>query len=385
MRYKVLIIVLLFITFFRIGQSIYSQKEKFFSRGWSGRFQEYQKAYFSSQYIQKKNPGIIPDESLEIFAAESFLRGLNPILIVHDHPPLGRYIVALSLIIFDNPHVIMIPLILLSLLGLFLVGYEILPNAAIALIPVLFFANEPLLLDKFVSTPLLEPIQFPFLVFALYFFILGVTKKNCLLYFIATAIMLGFVISIRFFATGAALLFCMLTYFLLQRKLSKSLFLFLATLPLSLVILLLSYTRTMMDGYSVIKIFGIQKYILVYHKSKFILPFTYWDLLLFNRWHTWWGTWAISSDAHWIITWPLGMIFSISNFLYGIFKKISFQPGETVMMLWIFVYSAMLSTGYTSTNYFLPIIPFTYIIATAFFVKIVKKYQVINNKKKIIV
>lgn len=375
--------MLILLAFLRLGLTIYSQKETFFSRGHNADFEQYKRYYYSSQYVQKKNPSIIPDTFLEVFAAGAFLRGMNPILIIHDHPPLGRYIVASSLLLFDNPYIVMIIIIGLTLYGLFLIANTIFNNAVISLLPIALFANEPLLLNKLTNSPLLEPIQFVFIVFAFYFFILGVSKKNYTKYFILTSLMIGFVISTRFFITGAAMVFGMVSYFILQREINKKFFIFLFSLPIAVIVLLLSYTRTMMDGYNVIKILGIQKYILVYHKSKFILPFTYWDLLLFNKWHTWWGDRTITTDPHWMITWPLAIVFTLGNLLYGMVKKIPFQPGEKILFIWIGIYSIMLSTGYTSTNYFLPVIPFIYILTTAFFVKIIKttKGKFYKNEK----
>jgi hypothetical protein len=125
----------------------------------------------------------------------------------------------------------------------------------------------------------------------------------------------------------------------------------------------------MMDGYSVIQVLKIQKYILMYHKSKFILPFSFWDLLLFNRWHTWWGNWGISSDPQWIIAWPISVVLTAAYFISGLIKKLAFNDAEKIFFLWLIFYTLTLSTGFSSTNYFLPIIPFFYILTASFLYK----------------
>lgn len=365
-----LFFILLLIVFIGPIGAIYKQKDGLFTGGYSKRYETFRNLYYSSQYVKKQNPGIIPDNTLESFAAGVFLKGLNPILIVHDQPPLGRYIVALSIFLFDNPATIIVPLMFVSALGIFLLGKLAMNNIFTALIPVAIFVNEPLFLTKFEYAPLLEPIQLPFIIFALYFFIKGVLEKKYFRWFAATSIMLGFVISIRFFALGAGLLLAMLLFFLWERRVDKKVILFLLSLPLSLVVLVFSYTRTLQSGYSIFQIFGIQKYILFYQQSKFILPFSFWDLLLFNRWHTWWGTRAISSDSQWIIFWPIALVLTLAFLILVIKKQMIFNSAEKIIFLWVGVLCIMLSTGYTSTRYFLPLVPFLYILAVSFLTKL---------------
>lgn len=373
-------IVFIFLAFVMPIFSIYQQKEKFFAPGYHLQYASFKAAYDSSQYVKKKNPGIIPDETFEAFAGGFFLKSGNPILIVHDHPPLGRYFVSLSIFLFDNANTIIIPFLFFSLLGLFLISKLIIKDIIIALIPVAIFANEPIFLSKLIYTPLPEPIQLPFIVFALYFFIKGVDEKKFIKYFILTSIMLGFVISTRFFITGAALLVSMIVYLLLSKSTRHKIFTFIAFLPLSLVVLILSYTKTIQDGYPIFHIFGIQKYILDYHKSKFILPFSFWDLLLFNRWHTWWGNYSISSDSAWIVFWPISSVCALFYGICAVFRKIKMLEEEKIILIWIIVYSLVLSVGYTSTRYFLPLVPFFYILSTSFIFKLLNKK---NDKKNI--
>lgn len=370
---KLLYFFLVVVIFIRPGLGIYKQRESFFRDGYKQSFESFSKLYYSSQYVKKENPNIIPDGILESFAGGIFLKGLNPILIVHDQPPLGRYLTALSIFLFDNPSTILIPLMLASIAGIFLLGKAVLGHTLAALVPVLIFVNEPLFLSKLDYGPLLEPIQLPFIIFALYFFIKGINKKNGYLsWFILTSLMLGFVISIRFFVLGAGLVLAMLLFFLWQRAFNKKLAIFLLTLPLSLIVLILSYIRTLQSGYSVFQIFGIQKYILFYQKSKFILPFSFWDLFLFNRWHTWWGDRSIISDSQWVVLWPISF-FLIVAFLIFVFKKqMLLNSAEKILFLWVGVICLMLSTGYTSTRYFLPLVPFLYILATSFVIKVLR-------------
>lgn len=371
---KVIYFIFILLILARPVAEVYKQRDVFFSRGFMALFPLYEKAYYSSQYVKKENPGIMPDETFEAFVGGAFLRGTNPILIVHEHPPMGRYIIALSILIFDNPRTLIIPLLALSLFGLFLIIRKVFNNNFLALVPLVVYANEPLFMSKLQYTPLLEPIQLPFIIFALYFFIQGVSQKRHMSWFLLTSLMLGFVISIRFFILGAMLVLAMMTHLVLQRKEKRRLLAFIASLPLALVVLFCSYFRTIQDGYSLFQILGVQKYILFYHQSKLENLFSFWDLLLFNRWHAWWGERIIISDSTWIIAWPIAAVLTIGFVLLFLFKKVKTNSTSKIILLWILFYCFLLSGGNSTTRYFLPLLPFLYTFATAFLVALFRKF-----------
>lgn len=370
---KVIYLILILLILARPVAEVYKQRDTFFSRGFMALFPSYEKAYYSSQYVKKENPGIIPDETFEAFVGGAFLRGVNPILIVHEHPPMGRYIIALSILLFDNPRTLIIPLLALSLFGLFLIVRKALNNNLLALLPLVVYANEPLVMSKLQYTPLLESIQLPFIIFSLYFFIQGVSQKRYALWFLLASLMLGFVISIRFFILGAVLVLAMIAYLVLQRKERRRLLAFIASLPLALVVLFGSYFRTIQDGHSLFQILGVQKYILFYHQSKLENLFSFWDLLLFNRWHAWWGERIIISDAQWIIAWPIATVLTTGFVLLFLLKKVKINSASKIILLWILSYCLLLSGGNSTTRYFLPLLPFLYTFATAFLVVLFRK------------
>lgn len=372
--YKLLLIMVFLASFIRPALLVYERRDSFLSRGFMEQFTSYQKAYYSSQYMNKINPGPIPDETFESFVGGALLKGTNPILIVHEHPPMGRYIIALSIWLFDNPRTIIIPLMIISFLGIFLISKAILKNTLFAFFPLIIYANEKLVMSKFSYAPLLEPIQLSFIVFALYFFIKGVSVKQYIYWFIATSVMLGFVISIRFFVLGGAMIFGMMLYFFVTRTFNKRFITFILTLPLCLVVLLFSYTKTILDGYSIIQTLGVQKYILFYHKSQLINPFSFWDLILFNRWHTWWGDMRIISDSTWHLFWPVSIILTIGFLFFIIRKKLALSKAEIVIFLWVFSYILLLSGGMATTRYFLPLLPFLYILVFDFIILIWKQF-----------
>jgi hypothetical protein len=371
------------LAFVILAQSIIvvvTHRNEYFNRNYHNQFESLKRLYYSSQYTQKKPTAIISDEVFESFSGGVFLKGMNPIHIVHDHPPLGRYIVSLSILLFDNAQTIMIFLMITTYTGIFLVGLRVIKSWFFALIPVAIFANEPLIINKLIHAPSPEPIQLPFIIFAFYFFMLAIGSKKKVFFYFLASLMLGFVISTRFFVTGLAILGVWSLYLFVLKKNIEDLIKLYVVLPISLVVLILSYTRTMMDGYSVVQIIGIQKYILAYHKSAFVHAFSYWDLLLFNRWHTWWGDQKILSDPQWIVLWPISLAMGLIAYLWAFVKKLEVSDEGKITILWFIAFSVMLSTGYTSTRYFLPVLPFMYVIAVAGAKCLILHYGIIKKK-----
>ncbi|MGE5041945.1 MAG: hypothetical protein ACM3IJ_03500 [Candidatus Levyibacteriota bacterium] len=362
-RHKILIGIILLIICLRPGLVIYGKKDAYFSRSYYSQFSELKRMYGSSQYSVKNSKVILTDEAVESYLAGAFLQGKDPILFIHDHPPLGKYILSLSILLFDNVSTIIIPIFCVSLLGVYLLSKKVIKHTVLALIPVVIFSNEPLMMVKLMTPPIPELVQLPFILFSFYCFLRFLeSKKHKYAWSFSTALFLGATISTRFFITGAVITASFILFLLLVKRM-KELFIFAVLLPASLVALFFSYTKTVLDTHSVIKPFSVQKYILTYHESKFIQLFTVWDLLLFNRWHTWWAGNKISFDVNWIPVWPVSVLLSFVLGALAVLKKIKLSDPEYVFLIWVVFYGLTLSTGYTSVRYFLPWLPFFYILA----------------------
>jgi hypothetical protein len=316
-------------------------------------------AFNSSQYRQKDNPGIIPDETVYSYAAGAYLRGVDPILINSERAPLGKYFFSLSILLFHNDITIILSFGLLTLVALWFLGTQILQDRWLAIIPVAILSFEPLFLNQFQYVPLLDIVQIPFIMFSMYFFIREEKHGT----FWITSGMVGLVMATKTIYTGLLLFSVFGIYLAMTRQYKKILYLLLS-MPVSVILFCLSYLRTFLSGYSLYQFFGFQKWILQYDQSKLLYPLSIWRLVFVNQWQAWWGDFRILRADDWQITWP---IFTGLTFLTGvlvILRKVKTFPGLSVALLWILAYGIFISLGISSSRFLLPLLPVCYIIGT---------------------
>lgn len=360
---RVIIFLIILVIIFNLSFAIYARPDKYFSFNFWNRYPALKQAYLDSQYVNKHPKGWIPDEVVNSYAGGAYIKGTSPILIAPDTPPLGRYIIGLSEIIFNNENILPFLLTLGSLYMLYLVGMQSLSKPLLALIAPLLTSFEPLFSNQLIYAPLLDVMQLFFLLCSFYFFNKGVsTKTKEIIYFCIASIFLGFFISTKFYITGITIIAAWVLTLLFLKRI-KDTFILLITLPLAIFILLLSYVRVLFDHYTILKFLGIQKYVFLYHKSQLIYPFSVWDLLLFNKWHVWWGNIPILSDSQWRPTWPVLTVITFITALLMKLKKINFSFSLISLILWAISYLLFFSVGQIASRYFIILIPVLYIIA----------------------
>ena len=338
------------------------------------RYDQLKYTYENSQYVQK-NPkvGWIPDEFVFSYAAGAYVKGVNPILIDSELAPLGKYLIGLSIILTGNENIIIIICAVLSLYLMYLIGKQVFLNSTLALIPSMFLSFETIFKNQLIYVPLFDIIQLPFLLASLYFFNKGMNRasKHRLLNFILANISLGGFISVKFFVTGFIIIATWLVVIIL-RKDKQALKFLLISLPFSLFVLIASYFKIFIDGYTLRQFFGIQKWIFLYHQSKLIMPFTIWPLIYFNKWYVWYGDKPIISDGQWTVMWPIIQTISLLTIILYVLNKIKKRREIEVVMIWSLLYILFVSFGNASSRYLVIYIPILYIVSLYGFTELTK-------------
>lgn len=357
-------LVLLLVVIFNIGATIWQNKNKYSTFDYWQRYPDLKYVYENSQYVSKQPIGWIPDEVVLSYAGGAVIKGISPILVLADTPPLGKYLIGLSALVLKNENIIILILGLVSLGFLYLIGQQIYSNKIFALLPLVFLSLEPLFKNQFVYVPLLDIIQLAFLLPSFYFFNQGLRGrgKGQFLNFSLASIFLGAFISTKFFITGLTIISSWYLVILINRH-KKAIMSLTLTLTFALFVLMTSYLKVFLDGEGLRRFFGIQKWIFLYHKSQLILPFSIWPLILFNKWYVWFGDRPVISDSQWRITWPVVFVASLVTIIFYFLRKIPKKREFEVLGIWVILYILFFSFGQITARYLVIYIPILYLVA----------------------
>lgn len=375
---KLLQVIFVLIIVFNFSSTIWQHKDSYFKFDYWQNFPALEKVYLSSQYVNKHPTGWVPDEVVGLYAGGKLIMGTNPILIIPDSPPLGKYLVGLSALVFNNGNIPILIAGILSLIFMYLVGMQVLKSKILALLPVFFLSFEPIFKNQFVYVPLLDIFQLVFLLAGFYFFNRFLRLRNNYIDILLSMVFLGFFISTKFFITGLVNLAAYYLVLILNKDI-KRIFRLTIISPLSILILLLTYIRVFAFGYNLHNFLGIQKWIFLYHKSQLILPLSIWPLLLLNKWYVWFGNKPVLFDPQWLVTWPIVTILSLVTVLAYLLNKIPKNKSIEVLMAWVVIYLLFFSFGEISSRYFVILIPILYIVSFFGVTEFTKK--IIYNKK----
>lgn len=343
----------------RIGVVVVEKPDYYFSPYYTEEVYKHLEDTFNRSQYRLKNPtALIPDETVFSYAAGAYLHGIDPILINSEHTPLGKYLIALFIILLKNDRFIVIPFSMFTFFSLWYLGFHVLHDKLLALVPVVLFSSERLFLDQIRYAPLLDIIQLPFILFTLTFFIREYFNKK----FVITSLMIGIVMATKTVIPAILLVVCFLSVLFIQKDLERIRY-FLLYLPISVIILFISYTRTFLSGYSIGDFIGFQKWILLYQKSKLIFPFSVWRLIFLNQWQAWWGDMRILKADDWSITWPIITLLTFCS-VFIVNKQVKLSREYRVVIAWVIIYSAFLSIGVVSSRFLLPFLPVLYIVST---------------------
>lgn len=360
-RNSVGIIVILLssiVILYNIGSVILGPGSRYFDRYYTeDYFKRLEYLYNNSQYRQKNPTSVIPDEIVFRYAAGTYVRGVDPILVNSEHTPLGKYFIGLSYVWFQSDAQVILLFAVLTLVGVWLLSKLVLKSNVWSLLSLAVFSSERLFLNQLRITPLLDIIQLPFILFSLYAFLREEQRER----FFWTSLMLGFAAATKTVVPAVLLGICFSLFFLFKKR-TIALFRFTFWLPMSLLILLVSYTRTFLDGYTFGDFLKFQKWIFLYQQSKLIFPLSFWQLAILNRWQTWWGDTRVAKANDWSALWPIAVLMPFITLLFFKMKRLFMDDEIKLLLLWGLLYETFLSLGITATRFLLPLLPILYIL-----------------------
>ena len=340
--------LLLFVLGINLMIRIYFYREEYLSRYDPVYWEE---RYFKSQWVMAEPEETIGDDGLYAYAGWEYLHGRDPTTLNAEMPPLGKYLIGLSIFVFGNQNIFALISGFLVLVVFYRMNRLVFRNHLWALLPVVLFSLEPLFWQQ-LRAPFLDLLYLLFLFLTFHFFL----RHR----FFLAAFFLGLMAAIK--ASASTFLLVGLTtilYFLFKKRwdwLKQWLFF----LPVSLLSFTATYFRYFWLGHSLKEFLGVQKWILLfYQRGARAALGSVWPMLLIGRWLTWWNN--LVKIAEWQITWPILLVFSIWYLVFGIFKK-RFDA-FWLFGLWTFIYLLFLSFLPVWPRYLLVIMPFMYNLA----------------------
>lgn len=328
---------------------IITTNSSFFSKTFN--YQQLTDFYQHSQFAQTPEDriNIIQDEDLYAYSGWHYLTTSQLDSINIEHPPLGKYLIGLSILLTGNQNIGQIFWGLCFTILLYLLGKKIMNNSLLALLAVLLFTQEALFKEQMTHS-LLDLIQGVFLLILL---LITLLKPKYRIFY--QGISLGCIASIKFPSIALIALITLFIYNFLQDKKS----LIKNTLTISFVCLavyLLSYSPFFIKYQNPIHFYNLQlralkiqlSHVPEYPKGQVF------NVLLFDRWLSWWGTKDFIKSGYWNIMWPV-LIISFVISLRTKFKK------NLLINLWIISYLCFIASRLFFPRYLLLLLPFLYL------------------------
>jgi len=341
--------IAILIIFFLLTISFLNHKSQYLTKF---NFQKLEKLYNHSQFAPKPEERIfiIQDEDLYAYAGFQYLKTGKLDSINIEHPPLGKYFIGLSILVFNNQNVGQIIWGGLFLFLLYLFAKKVLKSKSLALLLVLFFSQELLFKDQLIYSLLDLPLG----VFLLLFFLKSLEKKVSPKTIFIQGLSLGAIASIKYPTTALIAFVTLVVYYLLTKK--EKIFNRLIIIGfIALGVFLISYLPFFIKNPSFISFYNLQFKALKIHLSH--VPEypkgQVFNVLLLNRWLSWWGDKNYIKTGFWNFIWPILTINFFITFLK--FKK------NLLINLWSFFYLSFISIRLFFPRYLFLLLPFFYI------------------------
>lgn len=323
----------------------------------------YEKKYYQSQWIIPNSKNPISDIDLYAYAGYRYIKGENPILINPEVPPLGKYLIGFSILVFKNFRIINLFFCYLCLFLIFFLSYKLTKSLFQSSISILLTSLNTLFIDQIINAGQLEIFQLFFLLTFLFVFNEYLKNKK-FFYLILLGITFGFFISIKFFFYFYLIInFALILFFIIIKNQKKINFLFLSkTILIINIIALITYSLIYFQFFiktdNPIKFFGMQKWILNFYSQSNIdkvkIFGSYLLLLFFNQWRYWSKNYPLISYKNWSLLWPMTFILGIYSFYYT-FKKNFFSKNSLIPLIFsfFFMYNLFLLITPIYPRYFL--------------------------------
>lgn len=356
---KIISFLIIFLSIFYLIIVLLSNKKNIFEK-----FNPdlYQKKYLESQWVIPQSKNQISDIDLYAYAGYKYVKGENPILINPEAPPLGKYIIGLSILLFQNFRILPIVLSFFSLVLIFLLTYKI--NYSILSASISFFltAINTIFLDQIINAGQLEIFQLFFILLIILFFSYYLKNKK-IINLLLTGIFFGCFISVKFFLYHFVLvnswlvLFFLINYTNNKLKINKIIFIIFSLNLVAIITYIITYFRFFQLGGNFHNFLGSQKWIFLFYQQSKINSLktigSYLSLIFFNKWRYWSNNYPFIKYENWSFIWPIIFV----SGCFSLFKLTNKNNNRPIKNIFIFDLLFSFFIIYNLFLFFTPIYP----------------------------
>ncbi len=320
----------------------------------------YYEMFGHSQYvIGPDSPGaeVMTDQQAYTWAGWLYIHGTDPALFNTEHPPLAKYLIGLSTLLFGRPALPGLLAGLASIAMMLYVANRIIGNWLWAFIATAAFTAS----GFFCAYAEMPYLDMPLLLVSLCFIavlaeVLRGGKSNRTILVVLLALLVGIGLSIKLL--GFIALVPAAAIFLAATGRRDCAVLFIALLPLAALPFMLSYSVYFADGHSLLDFTGMQANVIAWrigaNAYAQVPPLSAWQILF-----TGYAVYGGYYTSNWSITWPLFGLAAFAGAAYWPFRR---DPLLLLALLWFFSFMLFYSTGPVWDRYLLPALPAAAII-----------------------
>jgi hypothetical protein len=327
---------------------------------WQERFEQ-------SQWRLPLSQRTVGDDGLYLYVGDQLIQGANPSSLNPEMPPLGKYLIGLSILLFGNGNLYGLAINLLALVVFFFLVQTLFQKKTLSLTATTLLALDPLFTSQSFQT-MVDNTQ---LLLLLLFFLLlakislSQAKKKPLLLPILLGLVLGFFSTTKLPLFSPLLLFLGTLLFLKTKKYWHA-FVFVV---FSFLACLLPYLRFFLLGHNFLEWLKLQKWIFSFYQQSLLQPNIGSALttLLFNQYQNLFTHTREAIDS-WTLAWPLIAILGTIGLVSLTVKNKKNRTFFLGISMILFTLGALLIYNFIPfwPRYLLLLLPFFYLGFTVF-------------------
>lgn len=321
--------------------------------------------YQQSTYVRGDKSDVILSDAdyylvrgLLLISDQADLETLPP-----SHPPLAQYLYGLSQRFFASPAWISLLSAVAVLAVFFILAFYLL--GSFGYLAVILFSLEPIFTGDLAATMLDIPLLL-FSLISVWFFLRYLRFNRNPAWFVNLSFchfFLGLAFATKFFPVTLPLFaaFYLATLFTadFRRFLTHTLSLVFIALGFNLGHL--SYFFHHLNPLSFIR---FQRYVVSWWAgSPQVPPFQVFDLVIRNRWHTWWDSFAVTAAPGWNFTWPLLLLLAAISLPLYYYRRHKLTPQLLLFYSWFIFSFILFSFEAVYPRHLLAILPAMYLLS----------------------